>query len=80
VVSATPSRTAAPGPRLGQDQLAIATTVSLNRSLEQTPEVRTDKVAEAKALVQDDSYPPAEVIRRISALLANRIDSQNNSD
>ena len=79
-VSATPGRTTAPEPRLGQDKLAFATTESLNRSLEQTPEVRADKVAEAKALIQDGSYPPAVIIRKISALLAIKLDSQNSAD
>ena len=80
VVSASLGRTAAPQPRLGQDELALTTAQSLNRSLEQTPEVRADKVAEAKALIQDGSYPPGVIIRKISALLAIKLDSQNNSD
>ena len=79
-VSAPPGRIASPEPRLGQDQLAATATESLNRSLEQTPEVRADKVAEAKALIQDGSYPPAVIIRKISALLAIKLDSQNNPD
>ena len=79
-VSATPGRTTAPEPRLGQDQLALTATESLNRSLEQTPVVRADKVAEAKALIQDGTYPPEVMIRKISALLAIKINSQNNTD
>ena len=79
-VSATPGRTTAPEPRLGQDKLAFTTTESLSRSLEQTPEVRADKVAAAKALIQDVSYPPAVVIRRISALLAIKLDSPDKAD
>ena len=79
-VSAPPGRIASPEPRLGQDQLAATATESLNRSLQQTPEVRADKVAEAKALIQDGSYPPAVIIRKISALLAIKLDSQNNPD
>jgi hypothetical protein len=65
--------------RLGQDQVALTTTDSLNRSLEQTPAVRVDKVAEAKALVLDTSYPPAVMIRKISALLAIGIQAQDNA-
>jgi hypothetical protein len=79
-VAAKSGRTAVPEPRLGQDNLALTTTESLNRSFEQTPEVRADKVAEAKALIQNDSYPPAVIIRKISALLAIKIDSQDNAD
>jgi hypothetical protein len=58
----------------------VAATESLNRSLEQTPASRGDKVAEAKALLQDGSYPPAVIIRKISALLAITLDPQNNAD
>ena len=79
-VSATPGRTTAPAPRLGQDQLAFTTTESLNRSFEQTPEVRADKVAEAKALIQDGSYPPAVMIRKISALLAIKLAPESNAN
>jgi hypothetical protein len=80
VVSATPARTAALQPSLGQDKLALTATESLNRSLDQTPASRTDKVAEAKALLQDGSYPPAVIIRKISVLLAIKLDPQNNTD
>jgi hypothetical protein len=79
-VSATPGRTTAPEPRLGQDKLAFTTTESLNRSLEQTPAVRADKVAEAKVLIQDASYPPAVILRKISALLAIKLDAQNKAE
>jgi anti-sigma28 factor (negative regulator of flagellin synthesis) len=79
-VSATPGTITAPEPRLGLDKVALTATESLNRSLEQTPEMRAEKVAEAKALIQDGSYPPEVIIRKISALLAIKIDSQNNAD
>jgi hypothetical protein len=80
VVSAIQGRTAAPQPSLGQDKLALTTAETLNRSLDQTPEVRADKVAEAKALVQDGSYPPAVIIRKISALLAIKLDTPGTAD
>ena len=79
-VLASPGRTTAPEPRLGQDKQAFTTTESLNRSLEQTPAVRADKVAEAKALIEHGSYPPAVIIRKISALLAIKIDPQDYSE
>jgi hypothetical protein len=79
-VSAAPGRSAVSEPRLGQDRLALSTTETLNRSLEQTPDVRADKVAEAKTLIRDGSYPPAVIIRKISALLAVKLDSQNTND
>jgi hypothetical protein len=79
-VPAVVPRSAPAEPRLGQDQLAFTGTQSLDRSLAQSPEVRADKVAEAKALIQDGSYPPAVIIRKLSALLAISLDSQNNAD
>jgi anti-sigma28 factor (negative regulator of flagellin synthesis) len=60
--------------------VVLTATESLNRSLEQTPELRAEKVAEAKALIQDGSYPPEVIIRKISALLAIKIDPQHHAD
>jgi len=77
---ATPGRTSAPEPRLGQDKLALTSSESLSLSLEQTPQTRVDKVAEAQALLQDGTYPPAVIIRKISALLAIKLDPQNAAD
>ena len=79
-ISAPQGQTAAPGPRLGQDKIALTATDSLNHSLEQTPDVRADKVSQAKTMIQDDSYPPELVIRQISALLANNLEKKANSD
>jgi Anti-sigma-28 factor, FlgM len=78
VVAGTPSSPAAPKPRLGQDKLALSSD-TISPALEQTPEVRADKVAEAKALLQNGSYPPAVIIRKISALLAIHVNSQDTS-
>jgi hypothetical protein len=66
-------------PVMRPDNLALATSESLNQALSDTPEVRPDKVAEAKALVQDGSYPPAVIIRKISALLAIKINTPDQS-
>jgi hypothetical protein len=74
---AIPSRTAAAGPRLGQDTLALGATETLSHSLEQTPEVRADKVAQAKTLIGDVKWPPAEIIGKIATLLANHIRTQD---
>jgi hypothetical protein len=60
--------------------LTLATNETLDRALEQTPEVRADKVAEAKALLDNGTYPPAVIIRQISALLGAKITSAVQSD
>jgi len=42
----------------------------LNAALKNTPDVRADKVERAKELVSQIQWPPAEVINRISKLVA----------
>lgn len=79
-VSAASNRSVVREPRLGQDKLALTTSESLNSALQQTPEVRAEKVAAARALIQDGSYPPEVIIRKISALLAIKSDLQANAD
>jgi hypothetical protein len=78
-VVGVPSRTTARTPRLGQDNLALTSTDRIEASLAQTPAVRAERVAEAKKLVLDSSYPPEELINKLSALLASYIDPKNNS-
>lgn len=46
------------------------TTRSVSRALEQVPDVRPDKVEQAKNLLSDPHYPPLEIIEKISVLLA----------
>jgi hypothetical protein len=65
-----PGKAPAKGPGLGQDQLASPSADALRAALASTPEVRPDKVAQATGMVQDVSYPPLELIHKISALLA----------
>ena len=43
---------------------------ALESRLADLPEVRTDKLQEAKRLVGDPAYPPRETIQRLAALLA----------
>jgi anti-sigma28 factor (negative regulator of flagellin synthesis) len=73
-VTASAASRPAPQPRLESDKLALTSSDNLTRALAQTPEVRAEKVAEAKALIQDGSYPPEAIIRKISALLAIQTD------
>ena len=79
-VPATSARTVDQQPRLEQDKVALNTTESINTALQQTPEVRSEKVAEARALIQTGSYPPEAIIRKLSALLAISINSRNSSE
>jgi hypothetical protein len=38
--------------------------------LQETPEVRPEKVAQAKALIEDAAYPSADVVAKIASLMA----------
>ena len=48
---------------------------ALERALERRPDVRTERVEEAKNLVGQPSYPPQETIRKIASLLAMQLSS-----
>ena len=56
----TISQTGAGDPRLGADQLSLTTTETLNRAWERTLATRVEKVAQAKSLIADVTYPPPE--------------------
>lgn len=45
----------------------------LETSLKASPEVRSEMVAKAKALIADDSYPSAEVINHVAKVIAEGI-------
>ena len=79
-VTRTPSQTEAGDPRLGADKLSLTAAETLNRAWEQTPATRSEKVAQAKSLVDDTTYPPPELIRRIAVLLALKLDPEKGLD
>ena len=47
----------------------------LNRALDNTPDVRAEKVARGKALLADPNYPSKEQVKKIASLLAARWDN-----
>lgn len=55
---------------LEKSQVSFAESDSLDQSLTKIPDVRTEEISRARALVADPSYPPRETIRRLSNLLA----------
>ena len=69
----TPRETAVQQPRLGQDELTLSSAGALARALEQAPEARAEKVERARTLMQDKSYPPQVLIRKLAELLATRL-------
>ena len=66
-------RLARPRARVERDEANFARTESLNRSLEQTPDVRPAAVAHARTLVADAQYPSAEVLGGVAQLLAGKL-------
>ncbi len=56
-----------------QESNAFDNTDALKNSLNNLPTVRPEKVAHARALVSDVSYPPNYVLDRIANLLAMHI-------
>ena len=65
--SAAPARV----PKKAGDQAEFAGAEALNSALESAPEVRSEEVARGEAVASSVQYPPVEMIRRISRLLAN---------
>ena len=60
-------------PTLEGDQLTTTDSEGLNRTLQQTPAVRADKVAQARALIADDSYPSHAQVAQVAELLAKNL-------
>ena len=74
-VTRVPIQTGAGNPRLGADKASFTTAESLTSALDQTPATRGEKVAQAQSLVEDYTYPPPVLIRKIAARLAMNIDA-----
>ncbi len=53
----------------GGERLSSSSTDALREALNNTPEVRADVVARGKALAVDPTYPPREIIERLSELM-----------
>ncbi|HYG34151.1 MAG TPA: hypothetical protein VEC99_05175 [Clostridia bacterium] len=57
-------------PRSGEDKVEFSVAEKLDRSLEAVPQVRAEKVEQARALVMDKSYPSKETLGRVARVLA----------
>ena len=67
-----PTRPASPGtPAAPLDNFAGST--ALNSAIENLPVSRPDAVARARDLIADPSYPPTDVVRQVSNLLARNL-------
>jgi hypothetical protein len=61
---------AAPKAKIEHDHATFGQSDALQQALKDTPAVRGDKVEQAIVLIGQVDYPPPQVIRRISSLLA----------
>ncbi len=60
-------------PELQADKVSLQGAEAIERAWQQTPAVRPDKVAKAKALLQAHSYPSEAVVDKVAALLAEHM-------
>ena len=61
-------------PQAQAHAVALNESESVNRALQQTPDVRTEKVAQAAQQVSDANYPALAMITAIAHLLAVNLD------
>ena len=54
----------------------LAKTDALDAALKAAPEVRTEQVARAKALLRDPGYPSDKVLNQVAEVLARHIRSK----
>ena len=62
-------------PGAAKDAAGLDRPAELLAVLKQIPEVRADKVARARELLQDSSYPSDSVLTKVSDILAGPIQS-----
>lgn len=62
------------------DSTDFSGTSTLQSALQSHPDTRPDKVAEAKVKTSSPLYPPQELIRGISRLIAEQWLDSNNTD
>ena len=72
--SIPPKRTSSVSRRT-TDRTSFAGTDALDTSLKIAPDSRAIEVENARALIANPDYPPAEIIRNISTLLAAKLKS-----
>ena len=60
-------------PQLGKDEATMTDSQALDRAWERTPAVRPEKVAQAKALIKDASFPSDSQIGQLADLLAKHL-------
>lgn len=68
------TRTKAQPPPTKQDEAALSGAEKLTDTLAHLPEVRAQKVAQAREWVSDPAYPSAEVLGKVANVLARNFE------
>ena len=76
-IKLTAAKTKAPTVAPEQSSVDFAASGKLVEQLKNTPEVRADKIAAAKALVNDPNYPDEATLRSVANNLAAHIKLQS---
>jgi hypothetical protein len=71
----TPQKPAAPAVKTAAAPDAFARSNALEQAVKNLPASRPEAVAQARELAADPNYPPADVLRQVSHLLADRLSS-----
>ena len=71
----TQPRRAAPKAAKAEEPVSLTSSAAVERALKNVLASRPDTVDRARGLIADVSYPPLEMIRKISRLLAIQISS-----
>jgi hypothetical protein len=73
----TPRKPAAPAAKPAAAPDAFARSNALEQAVKNLPASRPEAVAQARELAADPNYPPAEVLRQVSRLLAGRLTAES---
>jgi hypothetical protein len=60
-----------------RDGVLFAGAAALNRALEETPDIRAERLQPLRHYVSSPDYPPADVLREVADLLAAQIRAAN---
>jgi len=68
-----PASARAASPTADASSASFDASASLQQTLQQSPQVRPEKVAQASALLSDGNYPSDADLSRLAGFLANRL-------
>ena len=63
-------------PQPSDNTMSIGRTQDLEKTLQETPQIRPEAVARASALASDENYPSDELLNKMAGFLAGKITDQ----